>query len=110
MKIVRKSICITVVENFKLNEQLSFSAEIQAFIGTSDGVRYIDTDVTEHKDIVFMGMKVENNYNTIKSFKQKFMEMGIDVNKQMDGMTDEFIASNLTVDKFESYYNFLDKE
>lgn len=109
MKVEYKSICLNIVHNFQLNEQLSYKAGIQAFIGiNSDGERYVDVDITEYQDIVFMGMNVENDYNEIKAFKENFKNMGINLEKQMDTQVQAFIDVNINVSKYDSYYTFLE--
>lgn len=109
MKVEFKSVSLNIVHNFKLNEQLSYKAGIQVFVGVNpDGERYVDTDITEHEDIVFMGMNVENDYKAIKAFKENFKNMGIDIDKQMDAQIQEFIDANINVSKYDSYYAFLE--
>ena len=110
MEIVGKSVCLNFVEQFQLNEQLSFKAEILAMVGIDGkGEKYCDVNIVDYSDVVFMGMKVEEDYNSFQKFKQNFQNLGIDIVKQMDKVITKFIQENITVEKYPHIYEFLEQ-
>lgn len=113
MNIGGKVVNININHSFKLNDQLSFTAEITAFLGINikeDGSKenYIDIDIVDYSNIQFMGMKVGDGYDAFKAFKQNFFNMGIDIQSQMNEMINKWIETEVTVEKFPYVYKFLE--
>jgi hypothetical protein len=94
MKITNKTLMVSFETEVKLgnNDAIELTLQHQAFIG-EDG---IDIDLgIDIKDVKFLGIEIENDYQTFKDFKANLLKLGINLNELIMEKEQELMNSGL---------------
>ena len=110
MKITSKTLMLSIEHNVQVGHNGAIEATFhhQAFVFRSDKTKNVecDLDFADVTDVKFMGMSVEEGYNGLKKFKEKMLEMGIDVNKIFDEKARQLITDE-EMEKIKEMYTFV---
>jgi hypothetical protein len=96
MKIESKTLMVNVANDVVVGS-LEFTAIHMLMVSKGkDNEISVDIDFADVENIKFMGMPIEG-YNAFKTFKNKMLEVGIDIDAAMDEaclflISDEFIS------------------
>jgi hypothetical protein len=94
MKITNKTLCASFETEVKLgnNDAIELTLMHQAFITENS----VDVDLgIDIKDIKFLGMEIENDYQAVKEFKDNLLKLGINLNKLIMEKETELMNSGL---------------
>lgn len=91
------------IENININcivkipvevQSLKCTAVLQVFAGKNkpeevekDGEYFVDMDINEYENIVFMGLPVEDNYKSVDKLRQHLRDFGV----SLDGLIEKEI-------------------
>jgi hypothetical protein len=89
MKIGKKTLIVNFSESVKLgnNNAIELDIESMAFVspGENEGEIHVDLDLgTDVTNIKFLGIPIENTYDTFRKFKTSLLDLGIDLEKLID--------------------------
>lgn len=102
MKITEKTLMVGFETEVKLgnNDAIELTLLHQAFIyDKKDSGVGVDLDLSiDIINVKFLGVAIENNFNTFRDFKESLMKLGIDLDKLIKEKEQELINDGL-VDK-----------
>ena len=94
MKITNKTLCVSFETEVKLgnNDAIELTLMHQAFITENS----VDVDLgIDIKDIKFLGIEIENDYQVVKEFKDNLLKLGINLNQLIMEKETELMDSGL---------------
>ena len=106
MKITSKTLMVEFEHDVTVghNNVIEATIEHQAFIfDNTDGSIGFELDFSEVKNVKFMGLPVEGGYTAFNKFKEKMLEIGIDVEKLFDDKAAQLITDE-DMDTLKSMY------
>jgi hypothetical protein len=87
MKITAKTMMVTLENRVTIgnNDAIEVTLVHQAFISRDKlGGIDVDIDLMDYVDVKFLGMDIENGFNGFRDFKDKMLDLGINVDKLID--------------------------
>jgi hypothetical protein len=94
MKITNKTLMVSFETEVKLgnNDAIELTLIHQAFITESS----VDVDLgIDIKDVKFLGIEIENDYQVVKEFKANLLKLGINLNELIMEKEKELMDSGL---------------
>ena len=94
MKITNKTLMVSFETEVKLgnNYAIEFTLIHQAFITENS----VDVDLgIDIKDVKFLGIEIENDYQAFKDFKDSLLKLGINLNELIMKKEQELMDSGL---------------
>ena len=94
MKIRSKTLMLSFEHDVTVGNAIEATLVHQAFVFESEktGEIEIELDFADVDNVKFMGIPIENGYDSYKKFKKTMLELGIDVDKLFDEKAAQLIT------------------
>jgi hypothetical protein len=94
MKIRSKTLMLQFEHDVTVGNAIEATLVHQAFVfeGKEEGKIEIELDFADVDNVKFMGIPIENGYDSYKKFKKTMLELGIDVDKLFDEKAAQLIT------------------
>jgi hypothetical protein len=94
MKIRSKTLMLQFEHDVTVGNAIEATLVHQAFVFESEktGEIEIELDFADVDNVKFMGIPIENGYDSYKKFKKTMLELGIDVDKLFDEKAAQLIT------------------
>jgi len=94
MKITNKQLMVIFEHDVTVGNAIEATLVHHAFIyeGKEAGKIEVELDFSDIENIKFMGIPIEDGYDSYKKFKKTMLELGIDVDKLMDEKAAQLIT------------------
>ena len=94
MKITNKTLMVSFEYDVTVGNAIEATLIHQAFIfeGKETGKIEVELDFSDIDNIKFMGIPIEDGYDSYKKFKKTMLELGINVDKLMDEKAAQLIT------------------
>jgi len=94
MKITSKTLMLSFEHDVTVGNAIEATLVHQAFVFESEktGKIEVELDFADVDNVKFMGIPIENGYDSYKKFKKTMLELGIDVDKLFDEKAAQLIT------------------